>query len=487
MTTARRPEDRASGRTTRLRSPRNLIGAFHLLVLAVAASLVALERFAGRRGLLAAWTREGGPVETGSFAVLLLIAVYGGFRGIRPRERPLPGRAGLLLPWILASAALLAALEEISWGQHIFGFESPPFFQTHNRQAETNLHNLAPAELFGLATNTAVYALFVFGPILLRLARPAAGSLSTLRAMAPSVHNILMFCAAFAFQAYFRMETAADTAAFPLALGGAAWLIARESGAERAGHWAHWTLVVGCAVLFMVSFRVFRYHNLQYEIREFIIAYGILYWMLGWPRRPDARPNDPNPTRNEASSTEGPTEGSMDGNTLNRFEFFEGLDPANRETIAGMAEVREYAPDAIIFQGGDPADAIFGLLEGTVELSLLFRDRVLKTDEVKYEEAIRARFEETDTPIVLDEIQAGEVFGWSALAGLERRTAAARAASAVRAFAVPAEKLRKQFGENPALGLRLMERLNRVIAARLAERTERLVEAWTEAFGAGRI
>jgi CRP-like cAMP-binding protein len=79
------------------------------------------------------------------------------------------------------------------------------------------------------------------------------------------------------------------------------------------------------------------------------------------------------------------------------------------------------------------------------------------------------------------------VFGWSALAGLERRTAAARAASAVRAFAVPAEKLRKQFGENPALGLRLMERLNRVIAARLAERTERLVEAWTEAFGAGRI
>jgi CRP-like cAMP-binding protein len=177
----------------------------------------------------------------------------------------------------------------------------------------------------------------------------------------------------------------------------------------------------------------------------------------------------------------------MDGNTLDRFEFFEGLPPADRDAIAGMAEVREYAPNTLIFQDGDPADAIYGLLEGTVELSLLFRDRVLKTDEVKYEEAIRARFEDKDTPIILDEIQAGEVFGWSALAGLERRAAAARAAAAVQAFAIPAGALRKRFVENPALGLTIMERLNRVIAARLAERTERLVEAWSEAFGTGRI
>jgi CRP-like cAMP-binding protein len=179
--------------------------------------------------------------------------------------------------------------------------------------------------------------------------------------------------------------------------------------------------------------------------------------------------------------------GKMDGNTLDRFEFFEGLQPADRDAIAGMAEVREYAPDTFIFQNGEPADAIHGLLEGAVELSLLFRDRVLKTDEVKYEEAIRSRFEDKDTPIILDEIHAGEVFGWSALAGLEKRTAAARAASAVRAFAIPAGELRKRFAEHPALGLTLTERLNRVIAARLAERTERLVEAWTEAFGAGRI
>ncbi|MFP4389676.1 MAG: Crp/Fnr family transcriptional regulator [Desulfococcaceae bacterium] len=177
----------------------------------------------------------------------------------------------------------------------------------------------------------------------------------------------------------------------------------------------------------------------------------------------------------------------MDGNILERFEFFEGLQPADRDAIAGMSEIREYPPDTLLFRGGDPADAVYGLLEGTVELSLMFRDRILKTDEVHYEEAIRARFEERERPIIVDEIHPGEIFGWSALSGLEARTAAARSIGAVQAFAIPAAELRKRFADNPTLGLTLMERLNRVIAARLRERTERMVEAWTEAFGAKRI
>ncbi len=292
MTTARRPArpPRAETGPPHARFLKRGIGGLHFLVLGVSFCLVALARFGGRPELLEAWTRENGPVETGSAAVLILIAGYGLIRGLRPELRPLPGRAGAAAPLALAGAALLAALEEVSWGQHLLGFESPPFFQTHNRQGETNLHNLAPAELFGLATNVAVYALFVFGPILLRLARPAAGTLSTLRKLAPSVHNILMFCAAFAFQAYFRLETAADTVAFILALLATARLISRETNDDGPHRWPHWALVAGCGLTFMVSHRVFRYHNLQYEIREFIIAYGILFWMAHWPRRPNAAP-----------------------------------------------------------------------------------------------------------------------------------------------------------------------------------------------------
>ncbi len=33
--------------------------------------------------------------------------------------------------------------EEISWGQHIFGWESGSFFKLHNSQNETNIHNIS--------------------------------------------------------------------------------------------------------------------------------------------------------------------------------------------------------------------------------------------------------------------------------------------------------------------------------------------------------
>lgn len=42
----------------------------------------------------------------------------------------------------LSALVTLAALEEISWFQRVFGFGSPEFFQQHNRQYETNLHNM---------------------------------------------------------------------------------------------------------------------------------------------------------------------------------------------------------------------------------------------------------------------------------------------------------------------------------------------------------
>lgn len=41
-----------------------------------------------------------------------------------------------------ALAALYVVLEEISWGQRIFGFATPEFLREHNLQGEANLHNM---------------------------------------------------------------------------------------------------------------------------------------------------------------------------------------------------------------------------------------------------------------------------------------------------------------------------------------------------------
>lgn len=258
----------------------------------IGTAVVVRATSAGTPELLRQWTREGGPVETASALVLLIMAGYGLFRLVAP---PLPGRKGTLGLFGLTLAAFLAAMEEISWGQHVWGFAAPDFFRRYNRQGETNLHNFVPAELFGLATNGIVYAGMIFGPLLLHLARPTAGPLATLRKLAPSVHNILIFCAAMAFQAYFRWETAADTVAFVSALIAAAMVIGKGAPPPRTGYWLHWGLVAACGGLFMVCHPVFGYHNLQYEIRELIISYGLLFWMAGWPAAPHLGPAPSSP------------------------------------------------------------------------------------------------------------------------------------------------------------------------------------------------
>lgn len=41
---------------------------------------------------------------------------------------------------------LLVAMEEISWGQRLFGIKTPEWFQTHNIQNELSIHNLKPIQ-----------------------------------------------------------------------------------------------------------------------------------------------------------------------------------------------------------------------------------------------------------------------------------------------------------------------------------------------------
>ena len=73
-------------------------------------------------------------------------------------------------------------MEEISWGQRIFGIESPEWFLKHNRQVETNVHNLV---IYGVNLNKVVFGTFLGNdawiyicmatPILYRLNRKVEG------------------------------------------------------------------------------------------------------------------------------------------------------------------------------------------------------------------------------------------------------------------------------------------------------------------------
>ncbi|MET0268229.1 MAG: hypothetical protein ABW202_21750 [Duganella sp.] len=86
---------------------------------------------------------EDGIVEWMQFLCFTLLAGMLGFLAVEQWQRS----PKITLQWLafvgLSALTALAALEEISWFQRILNIASPEFFLQNNRQAETNIHNLA--------------------------------------------------------------------------------------------------------------------------------------------------------------------------------------------------------------------------------------------------------------------------------------------------------------------------------------------------------
>lgn len=83
---------------------------------------------------------EQGLIELGTAAFYGVAAC--GALTLSFKTRELVPKRYRILYVLFALAALFIALEEISYGQHLFGWESPPWFAEHNYQQEINLHNL---------------------------------------------------------------------------------------------------------------------------------------------------------------------------------------------------------------------------------------------------------------------------------------------------------------------------------------------------------
>ncbi|WP_420417335.1 hypothetical protein [Pacificispira sp.] len=81
---------------------------------------------------------EDGPME---YLTVLLLVVSAAFAGLAARHPTLPKPDRILL-WVFVGGMLFLALEEISWGQRIFGIETPEALKESNVQGEINLHNL---------------------------------------------------------------------------------------------------------------------------------------------------------------------------------------------------------------------------------------------------------------------------------------------------------------------------------------------------------
>ncbi|MEM7305937.1 MAG: hypothetical protein AAF682_04670 [Planctomycetota bacterium] len=259
----------------------------HALVASAAVVVVALTGFAQEhRSLLAHATQESGPFELGGALALTLLSAYSVRVLLRERaERALRPSVRLAVA-AMAVLGLLAALEELSFGQHILGFESGDFFLEHNRQQEMNLHNLLPPLLFNGLIDTGPYIAFVYLPLFLLLRPPRGRIEAWVRAGFPpftgSVHNVLIFCFGFSLQAYFEPLAITDTIALGTSYALLAAVFWRAPKLRTRAHLLHFALVLAATAFFVSQHRLFEFANMQYEIRECVFTYALLHFYVLW-------------------------------------------------------------------------------------------------------------------------------------------------------------------------------------------------------------
>ena len=173
-------------------------------------------------------------------------------------------------------------------------------------------------------------------------------------------------------------------------------------------------------------------------------------------------------------------------NLLAGFKFFSEVAPDVLDMIVKKGEILELEPEDVVFHYQEPAEHFYGLLKGEVDLSIVFTDRVLKTD-IEYEESIQASLVDEEKWIVVDTVHPGQVFGWASLVGPGYRTVTAQCTEASRVIAIPAAELKTMMEKDHSLGYVIMKKMSNIISIRLKSRTDKLIETWVEAFDTDKI
>jgi len=134
--------------------PIPLIGGLAIVLGILAYGLILLRQDPGAFHI---WIREDGLAEWLTFVELLIMSAYSFTVSFSFRHCS-ETKAARKVWFFLGLLLLFGAMEEISWGQRILGIKSPEWFMRHNRQGETNIHNLL---IYGKNLNRLVFGKFL--------------------------------------------------------------------------------------------------------------------------------------------------------------------------------------------------------------------------------------------------------------------------------------------------------------------------------------
>lgn len=137
-----------------------------------------------------------------------------------------------------------------------------------------------PAEIFSSIIYVAVYTFYIFIPLFLRLMALRFSSLKVLTKYLPSLQVSLIILFGCSFQAYFYDDFGAWFDMGTLLVGvfsyGLIVTILKLWDLKTA---LHFGLIALTIPLFMVSYKVFGFFNMQYEIREMFVVFGTFCYL----------------------------------------------------------------------------------------------------------------------------------------------------------------------------------------------------------------
>ncbi|MBF0224461.1 MAG: hypothetical protein HQK76_03305 [Desulfobacterales bacterium] len=263
-----------------------IILRLHFVVILTVISIVILTNY-WFNNLLYLCTKESGIFESFTALILLITSLWCFLFLIKSRKKLNLSLNHKLFFTCIGIISLLGCFEEISWGQHLFGFQSNDFFIQHNRQKEINLHNLIPGQLFSAVINTFIYTFFIFYPLIVKLLNQRTSLYIFHEDKLPfkiNMENILMFCFASTLQAYFLLPTVVDTIALLTAFILIFIIILQRKMYFDFQLIFHALLVLVSSIIFMIHRHIFSFVNMQYEIREFIVTYAFFYFLLSFAK-----------------------------------------------------------------------------------------------------------------------------------------------------------------------------------------------------------
>ncbi len=152
----------------------------------------------------------------------------------------------------------------------------------------------------------------------------------------------------------------------------------------------------------------------------------------------------------------------MTGDIFDQLPLFDGLDPAHRDLLRHLFIPCDYYPETMIFAQGDPAEYLYLVVVGEVDV-------VFKPDD--------------GPPINVAHVRPGGIVGWSAAVGSRAYTSGAECCTYTQLLRVRGTDLRKLCEQYPDTGVIILDRLATVIAQRLSNTHEQVVALLEMGFG----